>query len=209
MGRRLWLAFTIGLVALPGTPRRTPGDGAPPAVRVLFPADQSVLETGRFELICVADDDAKGAPRLRIDGRAGRWQPYGLPVLVARLKLKPGRHAIAIGPTRLQVYVRGSDPSPEEAEWPAIRAHPGGTDGWKDCRACHEVAEENGRQSVGTLREPMACQQCHSSEDFQLAHFHPEKPLAGCHNCHALHGSPEKCLLKGPTKALCAACHDS
>jgi len=208
MGRRAWLALTLGLVLLPGTPRRTPGDGASPAVRVLFPADQSVLETGRFELICLAAEGVRKPPALRVDGKAGRWQPFALPALVARLELKPGRHEIAVGPTKLQVYVRGGDLPPEVAEWPVFGTHPGDADGWKECHACHEVTQEGGRQSVGPLGEPVACQHCHSSEDFQLAHFHPEKPLAGCHQCHALHGSSAKSLLKAPRKQLCAACHD-
>jgi predicted CXXCH cytochrome family protein len=208
MARRLCLALTVGLLALSGTPRITPGDGAPPALRVLFPADQSVLETGRFELICLAADDVRKPPALRIDGKSGRWQPFALPVLVARLDLKPGRHEIAVGPTKLQVCVGGSDLPPEVADWPVSGTHPGGADGWKECHACHEVTEGNGRQSVGALDEPVACQHCHSSEDFQLAHFHPEKPLAGCHQCHALHGSSATSLLKAPRKQLCATCHD-
>ena len=208
MGRRVWFTLILAAAALPGLPASTPGEGEAGALRILFPADQSVIETGRFELICVVADNAKGAPRLRIDGKPGRWQPYVPPVFVARLDLTPGRHAIAIGSTKLQVHVRGSDPPPEAAEWPVFRSHPGGADGWKDCRACHEVTEQNGRQSLGALREPSACQECHSAEDFQLAHFHPEKPLAGCHQCHALHGSAAKSLLKGPAKKLCAVCHD-
>jgi len=208
MARRLWLAPFISLVALSGTPRCTPGDGAPPAVRVLFPAGRSVLEAGRLEFICVAAGDARRPPTLRIDGKAGRWELYVLPVLVARLDLKPGRHAIAVGATKLEVYVQENGAQPELAEWPLFRTHPGGAEGWKECQACHEVTEEGGRQSLGALREPAACQQCHSAEDFQLAHFHPEKPLAGCHQCHALHGSTAESLLKGPRKQLCAECHD-
>ncbi|MBM3472598.1 MAG: hypothetical protein FJX75_04900 [Armatimonadetes bacterium] len=208
MARRAWLALTLAAAGLPGLTAPTLGESEPGALRVLFPADRSVLETGRSELICVAPGDVKRAPPLRIDGKRGRWQPYALPVLVARLELRPGRHEIAVGPTKLQVYVREGDVPPEVAEWTVYGSHPGDADGWKDCRACHEVTAANGRQSVGTLREPVACQQCHSSEDFQLAHFHPEKPLAGCHQCHALHGSSAKSLLKAPRKQLCATCHD-
>lgn len=208
MGRRVWPPITIGLVSLLAIPCHTSSDGTAPALRVLFPTDQSTIETGRLELICIAGEGVKKPPALRVDGKARRWQPFALPVLVARLELKPGRHEIAIGATKLRVCVTEGDPPSERPEWPAFSAHPDGADGWRDCGACHEVTEANGRQSIGALREPTACQHCHSSEDFQLAHFHPEKPLAGCHQCHALHGSSAKSLLKAPRKQLCAACHD-
>jgi predicted CXXCH cytochrome family protein len=201
----------IAVLLLPAA-QRSHGEDAATTVRVLFPAGQCVLETGHFELVCALVREAMGPkPRLplRVDGRRGKWLPYAPPVFVARLELKAGLHEITVGSQKLRVYVRGDEAAPAEvADWPVLRSHPGGADGWKDCGTCHEVTDEKGRPNVGDPQEPSACKQCHSSEDFQLAHFHPEKPLDTCHQCHALHGSADEHLLRGPAKKLCAACHD-
>jgi predicted CXXCH cytochrome family protein len=205
------MLFPIAVLLLSAV-QRTHGEGAATTVRVLFPADQCTLEGGRFELVCALAPEAMAAkPRLplRVDGRRGKWLPYAPPAFVARLELKAGLHEITVGSQKLRVYVCGEEPAPAEvAGWPVLRSHPGGADGWKDCGTCHMVTEGKGPSTIGDPQEPSACKQCHSSEDFQLAHFHPEKPLGTCHQCHALHGSTNEHLLRGPAKKLCAACHD-
>jgi len=189
----------------------TPGlSGEDTPLRVLFPADHAILTSGRFELLCVVPGASAGAPRprLRVDGKEAKWEPYELPVLVSRLAMAPGPHQITVGPVKLQVWVRGDRAGPGPAGWPVLNCHPGGPAGWRDCSACHEVTRAAGRAKVGQPREPAACAECHPSGAFELAHFHPARPLAACHQCHALHGSTGPSLLKAPPKQLCAKCHD-
>ena len=199
VGARLGLGLAFVALAAPLL------HGEDASLRLLFPADRSVLEAGRFEVIGVLPEGATEAPPLRVDGKSAEWLPVAAPVLVARLELSSGAHEIALGSTTLRIYVRGEEP-PDD--WAAFQSHPGAQDGWKNCAVCHETAEVDGRTTVGDLREPEACRECHSADDFQLAHFHPERPLAGCHQCHALHGSPNESFLKSPIKQLCAKCHD-
>ncbi|MBM3497589.1 MAG: hypothetical protein FJX74_02855 [Armatimonadetes bacterium] len=193
-----WTLIIVAVLPVAALPRAL-GDGSPPELRVLFPQAGATLADGQVDMICVLPEGAR-APALRVDGKRVAWGPYALPVLAARLDLAPGPHRIALGKTVLTVTV-----DPEATE--AFRSHAGG-EGWKDCTVCHEATDEGGRQALGDLKAPTACQQCHSADDFQLAHFHPEKPLAGCHQCHALHGASATSLLKAPVKQLCAACHD-
>lgn len=180
------------------------------SVRVIFPADKCVLESGKLDLLCVATE-RKGqvAPRLRVDGKDKSWEPFEAPVLLSRLELRPGRHRITVGAKRLRVYVRGTRDGPDEPSgWPLYRTHPGSATGWKSCTTCHEVTKQDGRADVGAPRGSASCSQCHSPADFELTHFHPQEPLAACHMCHAVHGSGQPSLLRAPVKRLCAECHD-
>lgn len=182
------------------------------SVRVIFPTDESVVESGRFDLLCVMAEPKAAKPRrpsLRVDGRREPWAPYEPPVLLSRLRLRPGRHDIAIGSIRLRVYVAGGSEMPDDVrEWPVYRTHLGMTEGLEECGVCHKVRARRGRTIVGELMEPAACHECHSPGDFEGAHFHPLDPLASCHTCHALHGSSRPSLLRAPAKMLCAECHD-
>ena len=209
----LWLAFAATVVLLAaGTPViRGEGPDDPP-VRVIFPQDECVLESGKFELLCMARQRGRGPaapPELRVDGEPTSWEPYAAPLLLSRLELGPGRHEIMVGPQKLEVYVRADPDSPgAPPDWSVYRDHPSQPQGRKDCATCHKLTKEDGRTVVGDLLEPSPCSQCHSSIDFELTHFHPEEPLAACHTCHALHGSGRPSLLKAPVKTLCAECHD-
>jgi len=184
-------------------------DARTPSVRIIFPADQVVLSNGRFELIGLLPPEVRERPTLHVDGKLVHWEPTAPPTLLARCDLQPGRHLIRVGELKLRIYVSGKGSLPAElSQWTALRAHPGSADGWNDCAACHAVSEANGQHVIGAVQTPSACARCHSEEVFQLAHFHPEKPLAGCQECHALHGSERKALLKASAKELCGRCHD-
>lgn len=181
-------------------------------LRVLFPRDECVLESGKLDLLCMMADagaDEQSAPELRVDGSAGKWEPYQAPVLLSRLELQPGLHELTVGSQKLRVYVRGESGRDEEPDgWPVYRTHRGTSEGWKDCAACHELTKKDERTAVGDPREPSACSPCHSDIDFAATHSHPQEPLDACHLCHALHGSAAPSLLKAPIKQLCADCHD-
>jgi len=179
---------------------------------VIFPRDQCVVESGKLDLLGVTREPKQGSPSgsaLRVDGKPWKWELYKEPTLLSRLQLAPGRHQITIGSGRLRVYVRGKSSAEDEPNgWPVFRTHLGATEGWKDCATCHELTKDGARTVVGDPMEPAACSQCHSSTEFEVAHFHPEEPLASCQMCHALHGSSRESLLKAPVKTLCANCHD-
>jgi predicted CXXCH cytochrome family protein len=208
----LWAFAASGLV-LAASMQGGAKDGSDTAqVKVIFPADQCVVESGKFDLLCLTPKTEAGLPprpQLRVDGKPGRWEPYEAPTLLSRLELSAGRHEIAIGPKILRIHVPGTPGAAEEPlGWPVYRSHLGATEGWKDCATCHEVAKGDNGTVVGNPREPSACSQCHPSVDFELTHFHLEEPLASCHTCHALHGSSSPSLLRAPVKKLCAECHD-
>jgi predicted CXXCH cytochrome family protein len=194
----------ISLLASVGAPPE--GPETPPTLRVLFPADRCVLNFGRFELIAKTEGPA---PPLTVDGQPVEWGPYHPPVFSARLNLRPGPHRIAVGTTTLRVYVRGVADVPKRyAKWPELLSHPSGSDGWKNCAGCHEVSQVEERTAIGAPRTPAACSQCHTSQAFEAAHFHPARPLAACQNCHIPHGSTDRHLLRAPAKTLCTTCHD-
>jgi predicted CXXCH cytochrome family protein len=194
-----------------GHPNGLRGQGAAEeALRVIFPADQCTVESGKLDLLCVTAETTAGEPpALLVDGKPGKWEAYRRPVLLSRLELAPGEHTIAVGGKELQIV---ADDAPETEEPPGdgpVHAdHPDGDDGWKDCAACHAVTKEDGLTVIGDPDEPDACLQCHSPTDFEVTHFHPLEPIASCRMCHAVHGSANASLLKGPVKELCAACHE-
>lgn len=208
----VWTAAVTGLVLAAAAQDHTDRPSTPEPIKVMFPADGSVLESGKFDVVCAmraVDGKLPPRPQLRVDGAPKSWERYQGPALLSRLQLTPGRHEITIGPKTFRIHVR-DEKEPTEAPdgWPVLRTHQGATQGWKKCTTCHEVTKERGRTVVGALMEPVACQQCHSSAGFELIHFHPEEPLESCHTCHALHGSSRQSLLKAPVKTLCAECHD-
>lgn len=184
--------------------------GVRAGLRVLFPADRSVVETGRFELIAVQtkEEASEGRPPLRVDGVEQPWERYRPPVLVAHLKLAPGPHQLQIG-DRLMAVFAGGDPALESPEgWPVFRRHSLGALDKSACSSCHTLQGEEAGITVSIPQTPAACDRCHADSRFEAIHFHPKTPLAPCQMCHALHGSSRPALLKKSVKELCAACHE-
>ncbi len=177
---------------------------------MLFPADQCVLEKGEIVVLCVASGmQGVNLPRLTVDGKPVLWERFKPPALVARVNLSPGKHVIAVGKNELRVFVRdGENPGAAPEGWPVLRTHLGNVEQCRECAACHEVATNEGVQAVSAPQEPAACFRCHAEGQLEAIHFHPQEPLNSCHMCHALHGSANNALLRGPVKQLCAACHD-
>jgi len=196
-----WLRLTQGFASHDVRPSQ-------PALRVLFPPDRSVVETGKFELICLQRKGQKSRPQLRVDGMVQPWERYRAPLLVARLNLSPGRHQLQIGSRRLTIFVPGDQTLRAPPGWARFRTHPPTVQGYRECRSCHLIENNARGTAVLAPRTPAACKRCHSDVQFEATHFHPQEPLASCQMCHALHGSRRKALLKKPHKELCAACHD-
>ncbi|MGQ9733357.1 MAG: cytochrome c3 family protein [Candidatus Zipacnadales bacterium] len=189
------------LVTLPVLRKEAP-------VEVLFPAEQCILENGKFDVVGkVADGVTVEDVSLQVDGEPCNWKPYAAPVLSASLELSSGFHELRIGETRLRIFVPTDQEKEQAPPWPLYRSHRGKED-VKSCADCHTVQQQNDRLQIGDLAEPTACLKCHVAQSFEATHFHPLDPIASCHICHALHGSVENHLLRKPVKELCAQCHD-
>lgn len=203
------LAAGLGLGLVP---RFAEGEDPParPTLRVLFPADRSVLETGQFNLIGVwkPEQEGEAPPELQVDGKGHPWEPYRRPALVARLKLLPGQHQLQIGRRTLTIFVREEQKPDAPEGWPVFRQHPPTAERDRECHSCHEVQKGEQGFTISPPRTPAACDPCHTALEFEAEHFHPREPLASCPMCHALHGSSRKALLKKPVQELCAACHE-
>ena len=191
------LAYWAG-VAVPG--ERAKRDN----IRVIAPADKAILESGKIDIICSAD-----SVDLQIDGTAHAWEPFELPLHVARTKLKPGLHQIRIGARRLEIIVAKDTKRRDGPKgWKIVHRH-AIDDGPSGCQDCHETKQRNGRTQVGEFKGHEACLVCHTAVDFEVDHSHILEPLEACQMCHSLHGSPHKSLLKAPTRRLCSECHDA
>jgi len=179
-------------------------------LKVLFPLDKGVLESGEIEVMAVSRPPANGAakePRLEVDGERLPWKPYEPPAYVANLKLDPGEHAVTVGDQTLAVFVLEDGAEPP-AGWCKLQSHYADDPDSRDCSVCHETASRDGRFAVGEWLGYTACSECHDSVEFAAAHSHTEQPLQQCGACHALHGSDRSGLLTAPARTLCAECHD-
>ncbi len=195
------------------------------APRILFPGKRCIVESGRLELIALAQPQKDGLfaeVPLLVDGKPQEWGPYQPPVLVARLELTPGKHLLNVGGKDLVVFIAkagkkgedvragaGADPKDGRPEgWPAFRSHPGSKDGWKNCALCHGTEIDEGRMKVGRPKHYEVCRTCHTSEEFVRIHAHPEEPLFDCGMCHGVHGARRPSFLIASAKPLCALCHE-
>jgi len=182
---------------------RLPSPSPPADVKIIFPPPNAVLLVGTFYVI------VKGEGELFVDGQRQPWEPFAPPLRVAKVGLYPGLHEIRVGRRTISFSVALNE---EEFEgprnWPLYRLHT--ISAHQQCEACHVVSRSaGGLASIEGLKGPSACFACHRRTDFEARHSHPFPPLEHCQNCHALHGSPRKSLLKAEPKTLCAECHDT
>lgn len=209
--RRVPLA--VGIVAVPlawacwvGVLRcdeRLPTPPSPAEGKVIFPPPNGVLLVGTFYVIVKG-----GEGDLLVDGQRQPWEAFAPPLRVARVGLYPGLHEIRVGRQVIPFSVALNE---EEFEgprnWPYYRLHT--ISAHERCGACHITRSVDGLTAIEGLKGASACFACHRKGDFEARHSHPFRPLEHCQNCHALHGSPRKSLLKAAPKTLCAECHDT
>lgn len=208
-GLRLALCFGAGGVALAcwasllWSDERLPTSCPPSEGKVVFPPPNAILMVGTFYVIVKGGDG-----ELLVDGQHQPWEPFAPPLRVAKVGLYPGLHEIRLGRRVIPFSVAVNE---EEFEgprsWPVYRLHT--ISAHEQCGACHVTASNNGMISIEGLKGAAACFACHRKADFEARHSHPLPPLEHCQNCHALHGSPRKSLLKADPKSLCAECHDT
>lgn len=207
---------------LPPTPSKDPENAAskgapakplddsslePPAdgPKVLFPLQETILLSGRFDVIC----KAKPGARLTVDGREQSWEPFQPPVFAARVGLSPGIHEIGVNDKVLEICVALNEEEHDApSDWQFAYKH-ALMSGEKRCDKCHQASHQKGVTTVGKWKGYKACLECHSPIEFEATHAHPLEPLEPCQMCHAVHGAKRKGLLKAPIKQLCKDCHDS
>ncbi len=201
------------LVAEPAA-RMSPASPTPmeaqPGVRLLFPADNVIVEEDAFEVIAVAPDDMdqdEETMTLRVDGQVQPWEPVVPPALVARIRLASGRRTLAIGDDETSFFVAAGN-TERPKDWPTLRRHPLLRERMTRCGECHAGAAQDLLPTYAPPAPGEACGNCHKTEDFAITHEHIEPPLRNCAMCHTVHGALHDALLKAPAKKLCAECHD-
>lgn len=210
--RALRLATVLGAPALVcacwvgalWSDERLPSPSSLAEGKVIFPPSNAVLMVGTFYVIVKG-----GEGDLFVDGQRQSWEAFAPPLRVAKVGLYPGLHEIRVGRRTIRFSVALNEEEFEgPRDWPIYRLHT--ISAHEQCGACHVVGRSgDGLTSLEGLRGPSACFACHRRTDFEARHSHPFSPLEHCQNCHALHGSPRKSLLKAEPKKLCAECHDT
>lgn len=202
--RRLQIATLLGFFGLfvAGAVLSVERPASPPEMQVLFPADRSTLMTGTFNLIVRG-----GQGELRVDGQPQPWEPFDPPLRVAKIGLAPGLHEIRVGERKLAFSVALNEEEHEgPKDWPVFRAHAIPAD--RRCDTCHETRRNEGRVAVGALKPTAtSCFACHLRDGFREVHSVSSDAVAKCGDCHALHGSTRKALLRPSCKDATAADH--
>lgn len=223
-GRGVWAALAAmilcvfsGLTAVLAESETAPAPllsppllAARPMPRLLFPANHVTLNAASFDVIAAAPPDQtidEAALALTVDDQTQSWSAAAPPALVARVNAAPGIRTLRIGQDSIVFFVMGGDATPP-SDWPELRRHPLQGEGAARCMACHEGAASETMPSYTPPAPGEACGNCHSADDFAVAHGHVAAPLSNCAMCHAVHGAIHKGLLKAPAKQLCSECHD-
>lgn len=179
-------------------------EGPAEALIVLYPGNRTVVDTRKVEIIAYwpGASSARERPLLRVDGQECPWEPFALPILVARIHLLHGTHKLQIGETELTIFI--NVPSARTPEgWPVSRKHRVRGEDWTVCSDCHEVEDAQEPVRVGPARGNTACTACHGQDN--IAERHAGTPEAGqdwnCVGCHRIHGAQCEKLLKTPCAA--------
>lgn len=215
----------VGLLALlAAAGGQTPQSNAPGGIRILYPADHTVLN-GISRLVVAAP--LTGKVTASLDGKpvtfhrmtfAASWVTPGrlkatsaligerasTAVWASALKLSPGAHTLAVGGQRVEVRVLARAIPPG---WTQAYVHQPvkAESGRLDCAGCHE--SEAG--VIGPAPTPASCAPCHDENAVQLIHHHVAEPLAKCAMCHDPHGAARPKLLVDDKQKLCSKCHES
>ena len=165
---------------------------------IVAPPDRAVLMSGNLDVIYRGDD----VP-LKVDSQVKSWESsYASPVRVGRLRLSPGMHRLEIGDRRIQLCVALNEMEHDgPSDWRIHKLHTMSPDDGR-CAECHETKSNGQRLSVGQVRMPQACLDCHKPDELNETHRPLPVPPADCRRCHALHGSPFPSLLKAPKEKI-------
>lgn len=170
--------------------------GTAPAI--LSPLHRSVLLSGRFDVIYRGEE----VP-LRVNSQERDWESsYASPVRVGHLRLSPGMHRLQIGDQSVEVCVALNEMEHDgPSDWPISRSHPMSPEEDR-CADCHRTKWLDERLVVEQVRSPESCLGCHRAGDLE----EPHEPFGGvpkdCRECHVLHASPYRPLLKAPRSKI-------
>lgn len=186
------LVLSLALVAL-----MCFADDAPqPAF--LRPLDQTVLPAGPLAVVA----RTAGKAELRLDGKPVTVTQAAPNVLTATVNPAPGRHEMAMGPQKVQFFVRtAANAASAPQGWGEFKTHPPAA----TCETCHAVKE--GLWSFKSEILADSCFGCHNAKQFPALHSHTSEVLGECQMCHSPHGSAVKGHLKMKRELACKQCH--
>lgn len=167
---------------------------------LIAPHENSVVVVSRLWLILKGD-----VPEETLhNGKPVRWDTHfadGTHVGILRLDL--GMQNLKIGDREFQfVLGRNEKDHAGPSDWLVYRLH-NMKPGPNPCMRCHESKrQEDGKVKIGALMKPDdACFKCHIGEKIDVQHSNTvlkEDWKEKCSECHFIHASPHKYLLRQP-----------
>ncbi|MDO4574457.1 MAG: hypothetical protein Q4D98_04520 [Planctomycetia bacterium] len=141
-----------------------------------------------------------------LNGTPISWLPrFGNGTNVATLGLEIGKQKLVLGNDTVEfVLGRNDQDHSGPKEWQVYRLH-NMKPGPNPCMECHVCEKSNDGISVGALNPPdKACFRCHEMKDITRQHANTKLEknwLETCRDCHFLHASPNKYLLRKPRES--------
>lgn len=164
-------------------------------MKILFPPEHRVMICGTYHVIVKGE-----AGELKVDGQPQPWEDFAEPIHVARLGLSPGIHTVEVAGRKIDFAVgMNADEHDGPKDWEFFRCHQIKPDE-KRCGWCHQTTVQDGKMAVGQPRGAEACFECHQPAEWEAKHKPATQSDARCTNCHSLHGSSRKGLLKPDVK---------
>ncbi|MDO5113113.1 MAG: hypothetical protein Q4E67_01930 [Planctomycetia bacterium] len=165
---------------------------------LVAPHADSVVLVSRLWLILRGEKED-----LTLNGQPLKWNKrFEGDVHVADLRLEIGMQRLKIGEEEVRfVLGRNEVDHSGPAEWQVYRLH-NMKPGPNPCRECHVCEKVEDKIHVGDLNPPQeACFRCHERDDIQKQHANTrleENWMESCSDCHFVHASPHKYLLRQP-----------
>ncbi|MDO4550870.1 MAG: hypothetical protein Q4C96_06420 [Planctomycetia bacterium] len=171
-----------------------------PSGRILVaPHPESVVVVSRVWLIIKGE-----CGDLKLNGVPKKWNDrFSGDVHVATLGLEIGMVTLEIGEDKYRfVFGQNEVDHAGPKEWSVYRMH-NMKPGINPCKECHDCQRNDDKKIlVGNLNPPdKACFHCHETELLTKQHINTileNNWLQNCKDCHFIHMSPHKYLLRKP-----------
>lgn len=169
---------------------------------LIAPHDNSVVVVSRLWLILKGEIPEE----VTLNGTPIRWDKhFGGDVRVGILRLEIGMQNLKIGDKEIHfVLGRNEEDHAGPEDWEVYRLH-NMKPGPNPCMRCHECEKQEDKTNlVGALMTPEnACFKCHLHEKINVQHSNTQLEAnwkERCSECHFIHASPYKYLLRQPRK---------